>query len=59
MAQTETQEALSEHQEALSYCDGDQALEQVAQRGCGISILGDTQKLSGHGPGQPTLGSSP
>ena len=35
---------------------GDIALAQVAQRGCGVSHLGDTQKPSGHGPGQPALG---
>jgi len=23
---------------------------------CGVSLLGDIQKLSGHGPGQPALG---
>ncbi|KAK4828607.1 hypothetical protein QYF61_000059 [Mycteria americana] len=33
----------------------DQALEEVAQGGCSVSILGDTQKWSGHGPGQPAL----
>ena len=36
--------------------EGDQALAQVAQRGCGVSVLGDTQKPSGCGPGQPALG---
>jgi len=30
----------------------DGALAQVAQGTHGVSILGDTQKLSGHGPGQ-------
>lgn len=29
---------------------------QVAQRSYGVSILGDTKKPSGHGPGQPALG---
>lgn len=37
-----------------SICDG--ALAQVDQRGCGISLLGDLQKLLGHGPGQPAVG---
>ena len=37
-------------------CAGDQALAQVAQRGCGISILGDIQEPSGHGYGQVALG---
>jgi len=35
---------------------GDQALAWVAQGGCGVSIFGDTQKLSGHGPGQAAVG---
>jgi len=34
------------------YCEGDQALMWVA----GVSILGDIEKLYGHGPGQPALG---
>ncbi|KAK4817982.1 hypothetical protein QYF61_003635, partial [Mycteria americana] len=38
------------------HCEGDQALAQVAQRGCGVSIPGDTQNPSGHGLGQPALG---
>jgi len=33
---------------------GDSVLAQVAQGGCGD--LGDVQKPSGHGPGQPALG---
>ena len=39
------------------YCEGDQALEQVAQRGCRVSSLGDMQKPPGHGAEQPALGS--
>lgn len=35
------------------YCKGDQTWEQVAQRGCGVSDLGDIQNLAGHGPEQP------
>lgn len=38
------------------HCEGDQALEQVAQRGCRISILRDIQETPGHGPGQWALG---
>ncbi|KAK4829452.1 LOW QUALITY PROTEIN: hypothetical protein QYF61_004670 [Mycteria americana] len=34
---------------------GDKALEQVAQGGCGVSILGHIQKPSGPEPGQPDL----
>jgi len=41
------------HQEALLHCEDDQALAQIAQRGCGVSILRDIKKLSGHSPGQP------
>ena len=55
-AQTGTQEVPFEHQETLFHCEGDGALAQVAQGGCGVSILGDTQKPSGHGLGQQTLG---
>ena len=36
-------------------CEGSQTVEQVAQRGCGLSIFGDTQNLTGHGPGQPAV----
>lgn len=27
----------------------------VAQRGCGVSILGDNQSPTGHHPGQPAV----
>ena len=47
----ETQEVPSEHQETIFYCEDDQALEQVAQRGCGVSLLEDIKKLFG----QPVL----
>lgn len=30
----------------------------LAQRCCGVSILGDIQKTFGDGPGQPALGGS-
>lgn len=29
-------------------------LEQIVQRCCGVSILGDTQNLSGHSPEKPS-----
>ena len=34
---------------------GGQTLEQTAQRGCRVSILGDIQNLTGHGPEQPAV----
>lgn len=37
---------------------GDQALAQIAQRGCGVPILDDVQKLSVHSLGQPGPGDS-
>ncbi|KAK4822926.1 hypothetical protein QYF61_023426, partial [Mycteria americana] len=40
--QTETQAVLSEHMETLFYCEGDQALAQIVQTGCGVTIFGDT-----------------
>lgn len=43
----------SEHKETIFYCGDDQAL---AQKGCGPSHPGDTQKPSGDGPGQTVLG---
>ena len=39
-AQTEAQEVPSEHEEELP-SEGDGALEQVAQWGCGVSFSGD------------------
>ena len=55
-AQTETQEGPSEQQETPFYCEGDWGLEQVAEKGCEVPILGDTPKMPGHGAGQPALG---
>ena len=45
-----------EHQETLFHYEDDQALEQVAQGCCGVSILRDVQKPSGPKPGQLALG---
>lgn len=45
-----TQEVPSEHEEAILGCNGDSAVVQVPQRGCGAS------SLEGHGPGQSALG---
>lgn len=50
------QEGLSEHQETIPCCGGDQALEQVAWRAGRLSILGDTGKLSGRDPEHPGVG---
>jgi len=52
VGKTETQEGPSEHQQTLFDCEGDGALARVPHGGCGVSILGDTQKPSGYGPGQ-------
>lgn len=43
------------HKTKLLYCEDDQTLEQASQRGCGVSVLGDTQNLTGHGFGQPAV----
>ena len=49
-------EVLAEREEELIYSESDGALEQVAQRGCGVSFSGGTQNLSGWDPVQPALG---
>lgn len=35
--------------------EGGQTLEQYAQRGCRVPILGDTQHLTGQCPGQSNV----
>ena len=54
-AQTEAQEVPSEHEEELLPCEGDGALAQAAQGGCGVSS-GDIQDPPGQGPVQPAVG---
>jgi len=53
---SEAEEVPSEHEEELLPSEGDGALAQVAQGGCGVSFSGNIQDLPGHGPVQPALG---
>jgi len=55
-AQTEAEEVPPEQEEELLPSEGDGALEQAAQGGCGVSFSGDTQDLPGQDPVQPALG---
>jgi len=47
---------LSEQEEELLHSEGDRALEQAAQGGCGVSCPGDIQDLPGQHPVQPAVG---
>jgi len=55
-AQTEAEEVPSEHEEELLPSEGDGALAQVAQGGCGVFFSGDIPALPGRGAVQPALG---
>ena len=55
-AQTGAEEAPAEHKEELLPSEGDGALAQAAQGGCGVSFSGDIPALPGQGPVQPALG---
>ena len=55
-AQTEAQEVPSEHEEEFLPSEGDGALEQAAQGGCGFSFSRDIQDPPGCGPLHPAVG---
>jgi len=55
-AQTEAREAPAEEEEELLSSEGDGALAQTSQGGCGVSFSGDIQDQPGHDAVQPALG---
>ena len=55
-AQTEAEEAPAEHEEELLPSEGDGALAQAAQGGCGVSFSGDIPDPPGRGAVQPAVG---
>jgi len=55
-AQIEAWDVLSEDEEELLPSEGDGALEQAAQRGCGVSFSGDIEDPPGRVPVQPAAG---
>ena len=56
-AETGTQGVPYKHKEELLNCEGDRALEEAAQRGCGVSLSEAAQDPSGCLPVQPTVAS--
>jgi len=55
-AQTEAEEVPAEPEEELLPSEGDGALAQAAQGGCGVAFSGDIQAPPGRGAVQPALG---
>ena len=55
-AQTEAEEVPAEDEEELLHSEGDGALAQAAQGGCGVSFSGDIEEPPGRSPVQPALG---
>lgn len=43
------------YEEELLHSEGDRALEEVVQRGCGVSSSRNVQDFSGHDPVEPVL----
>ena len=49
-----TRRAISLAEKAAPFqCEGGEAVELVAQRGVGVSVLGDAENLTGRGCGEP------
>jgi len=51
-----SQQDTAHFEEELLHSEGDGALDQAAQGGCGVSFSGDIQTQPGQGPVQPALG---